>query len=45
MPSPDLQPRSTAQMEAFADGVFAIAFTPPIFNVALAALTGQARGP
>lgn len=36
--------RGTARMEAFADGVFAIAFTLPIFNVALPALNGSGAG-
>jgi uncharacterized membrane protein len=33
--------RGTARMEAFADGVFAIAFTLPIFNVLMPALHGD----
>ncbi len=36
--------RGTSRMEAFADGVFAIAFTLPIFNVALPALNGPGEG-
>ena len=36
--------RGTSRMEAFADGVFAIAFTLPIFNVALPALNGSGAG-
>ncbi|WP_344706864.1 TMEM175 family protein [Sphingomonas swuensis] len=36
--------RGTGRMEAFADGVFAIAFTLPIFNVILPALQGPAAG-
>lgn len=36
--------RGTSRMEAFADGVFAIAFTLPIFNVALPALQGSGAG-
>lgn len=36
--------RGTARMEAFADGVFAIAFTLPIFNVALPSLQGSGAG-
>lgn len=36
--------RGTSRMEAFADGVFAIAFTLPIFNVALPAMQGSGTG-
>jgi len=36
--------RGTGRMEAFADGVFAIAFTLPIFNVALPAFQGTGAG-
>jgi uncharacterized membrane protein len=36
--------RGTARMEAFADGVFAIAFTLPIFNIALPSLRGSGAG-
>ena len=36
--------RGKSRMEAFADGVFAIAFTLPIFNVALPALQGSGDG-
>lgn len=36
--------RGTGRMEAFADGVFAIAFTLPIFNVILPTLQGSGAG-
>jgi uncharacterized membrane protein len=36
--------RGTSRMEAFADGVFAIPFALPIFNVALPALQGSGAG-